>query len=279
MLSEAVQELNVSRALMPENPFVTAVGLDVHTVALVDAMETNSSVTSYSESAAEYANELVAKYPDYLYGRITRARYFAAIDDPVMALAEWKTARKHGGGGLVDSCIVCLQTRIGDAAYRQKDAMTSAWQGVLSGNRTETLRLVDIQETTSVLGCLWSNGYIRRLCGAEQGVEVLERIEESPVAKPKWLENPLRLFLGRVSPEQLLADLRDKPNSRFWTAHTHFCVAMEFLYRDDLDKAEKHLQECIRANSWETDLHHAAIGFLNRLQKGDDWPESLRVAR
>lgn len=127
-----------------------------------------------------------------------------------------------------------------------------------------------------MLGQVWTKGYIRRLCGDVDGaMKVFERIDQLPVAKPRWLDNPLRLLAGKISPEELMEAIANRPDSRFWSAHTHFCVAMEYLVRGEREKAEAHLQACVLENSWG-DFHHAAVGFLNKLRQDDDWPASLK---
>ena len=63
--------------------------------------------------ARNYADLLESQHRDYLFGRITRARYFCALNRPVEALAEWQSALACGGRSMVTSCMLGLMARLG----------------------------------------------------------------------------------------------------------------------------------------------------------------------
>ena len=70
-LDDAIRELSIATSLLPENPFVLVVGLHVHTAAVVYARENGLSTDTSEAEARKYASLLTAKYPEYLFGRIT----------------------------------------------------------------------------------------------------------------------------------------------------------------------------------------------------------------
>jgi hypothetical protein len=147
---------------------------------------------------------------------------------------------------------------------------------IMAGNRQETLDRCRRSKPESRLHTVWMN-YNRQLCGQEElAMKSWAELATFEPEMARWARNPLNLFLGRVTIDDLISEHVKPANSRFWEGHTRFCVAAKYLVRGDVENAETHFEACVRANCWSTDFHHAAVGLLDRIREPDDWPAMLR---
>ncbi len=277
-LDEAIHELSIAKSLLPENPFVLAIALHVHTAAVVHGQENGLPTEALVLDARNYADLLESQHRDYLFGRITRARYFCALNRPVEALAEWQSALACGGRSMVTSCMLGLMARLGQLEDIHKQSEGSGWGYALAGDRSKALEAC-AQATAheSMLNRLWRD-YLRRLCGDEESAMTdWIALKRTADAIPKWIDNPLRLFTQDVTSGLLLQQAKES-GSRFWEGHTYFCVAADHLAKGEREEAARFLTLCIQANCWAVDFHQFAIALQDKLRQDPAWPDVLRGA-
>ena len=94
-------------------------------------------------------------------------------------------------------------------------------------------------------------------------------------ARPRWLDNPLRLFTGDIFADTLLQQAEES-GSRFWQGHTHFCVAADYLAKGNREEAARYFDLCIKANCWAVDFHQSAIAIRDKMRRDPTWPGTLR---
>ena len=265
------------------SPFWLAQQLHIYSVGA--RLSADNQRTMFREKADRLAEFLVTLgHEDYILGRLERALYFTnaaemdGAEDFSHAIDEWKVFLESCQNDLYGSLIGGLLIRVGlitgdmteaDRYYAQYPLSFAAY---FRGDREETLALCsNLRPTETLLGRFWTHGALYA-CGHDERKEALGYFEqlEKDGDYPPWIELPLQLFLQRKNPEQV-----EQSESHVHRAFAQQVTGNYLVNVGEDEKALKHFERVIQADSFMMDVHQWAHAFRIRIQKDPDWYQRM----
>ncbi len=259
-------------AVLPDDPFILSVALDVHTVSTVLGNQSNRDTSEIQTKADSIAAKLEERFPDYLHGRFVRAVHFTALQQLEEADKEWVAIQKRGGGIGIAGYRLGIVVQLGRYEKLPQSGRTSFFAAYFAGDREKALQAVDrIPPDAPLIFRLWGY-YIRNMCGQHsQAIEGWEALQEKEDLS-WWIDRALRLYLKQATADKILAEAGESSQQ---VTHAHLYIALDLLSKGDPD-ARTHLQRCVEANAFTSNTHQLALALLAHMERYPDWPNSLR---
>ena len=268
-----------------ESPFCLAQQLHVYSVgARMLSGERRARCRQQADRLAELL--LTLGHDSYGLGRLERALYLTNIaeldgaTDFSRAIAEWSVFKRDNKSDLFTTNVSGLLIRASmiSGDWRQAEEYYAVTSGdgaaFIRGNREETLaRCASVPPDSTIFWQFWTYADMYA-CGHEARQQAITYFTKLKARGdyPPWIVLPLGLYLGDLSPEEVI---ESGSESKIHTSMTNFVVG-HYLAASGRDAdAAIYLDRAIQADAFMVDSHQWAHALRLRIEKDPNWYQRM----
>jgi hypothetical protein len=270
---EGIEDIQIARALIPDNPFILHMDLWVHSAAIHLASAHDGNGQALRREAEDVIAEL-KEFPAYAQSHEVMARYFEALNRDEEARKEWMMAAESIGTASVWSQYAAF-------LYGRKELEPLSLSGnsdfdtimrafVLAetpaGREKAISSLRDLSASaTDVFGLSMSLAHLHFFGDGDYAMaEGKRRLESLQFATP-WEKATIEFLAGKMSKEKLL---KVADGHRQLLCQAHRLIGMKSVGEHKREAAERQFQLCVDTRMFFFDSFRWSRAFLRRME---DW--------